>query len=269
VTSRLIFLLITTFWVIMNILLWRSEFSKSGQIGSTIPVETVWQKILTAPDDSSLEILQKGKRIGRCRWVANVAEPLSAAKLLDDEGVPEGMIKDPAGYTIDVDGNLALDTPPLRLRLNVHGGFSTNHQWREFVLRAALRPETWEVRANAARQTVALKFDGGEEKWERSFTFADLQDPKRLLREFGGAAFLAPWLAGSTLPANPKLFALGLNWRAQNDWLKIGHAQVRTYRLEAQLLDRYRAVVHVSRVGELLRVELPEDIVLVNEALSF
>jgi len=34
------------------------------------------------------------------------------------------------------------------------------------------------------------------------------------------------------------------------------------------LLDRYQAVVVVSRVGEILRVELPNGLLLVNEALT-
>jgi len=34
------------------------------------------------------------------------------------------------------------------------------------------------------------------------------------------------------------------------------------------VLDKYRAVVIVSRVGEILRVELPGDVVLVNEAIA-
>ena len=59
-----------------------------------------------------------------------------------------------------------------------------------------------------------------------------------------------------------------MQWVARNDWLKIGHAQVRVYRLQARLLDRYQIVVLVSRVGEILRVELPNGLLLVNEALS-
>ena len=50
--------------------------------------------------------------------------------------------------------------------------------------------------------------------------------------------------------------------------MKIGHAQVRVYWLRARLLDRYQIVVVVSRVGEILRVELPNGLLLVNEALS-
>jgi hypothetical protein len=42
---------------------------------------------------------------------------------------------------------------------------------------------------------------------------------------------------------------------------------VRVYHLQARLFDRYHIKVTVSRVGEILRVDLPDDWVLVNEAL--
>ena len=48
----------------------------------------------------------------------------------------------------------------------------------------------------------------------------------------------------------------------------VGRTELRVYRLEARLLGRYRAVLIVSPVGEILRVELPDDLVMVNEALD-
>ena len=60
---------------------------------------------------------------------------------------------------------------------------------------------------------------------------------------------------------------LGLKWKARNDWIKIGHNSVRAYRLEASLFDRYRMLILVSGVGEILRVELPEGWELVNDQL--
>ncbi len=43
---------------------------------------------------------------------------------------------------------------------------------------------------------------------------------------------------------------------------------MRVYRLEARLLGRFRAVILVSLEGEILRVELPDDIVLTNDVLT-
>jgi hypothetical protein len=43
---------------------------------------------------------------------------------------------------------------------------------------------------------------------------------------------------------------------------------MRIYQLESRLLDRYRVRVSVSPVGEILRVELPGDVLLQHETLS-
>ena len=72
--GRLVFPLIALFWVVMNFLLWRSEFGGRGEIGGAVPVEVVWNKILTAPDDSALEVSHRGTKIGYFRWRANVGE---------------------------------------------------------------------------------------------------------------------------------------------------------------------------------------------------
>ena len=47
------FSVILVFWLVMNGLLWRSEFGSGNKTGSTVPTSLVWEKILTAPDDSS------------------------------------------------------------------------------------------------------------------------------------------------------------------------------------------------------------------------
>jgi hypothetical protein len=74
---------------------------------------------------------------------------------------------------------------------------------------------------------------------------------------------------GLGLPSSPAAtVSLGLEWEASTDWLPIGHTQMRVYRLEARLLGRFRAVILVSLEGEILRVELPDDIVLTNDVLT-
>jgi hypothetical protein len=95
-----------------------------------------------------------------------------------------------------------------------------------------------------------------------------LRNPQTILQDLGVPAFLG-FLGGQMKLPNANALSLGLNWETRNDWLKIGRSAVRVYRLEARLFDRYRAVVFVSRVGEILRVELPDKIVLANEALNF
>jgi hypothetical protein len=264
---RFFFPLVALFWVTMNVLLWRAEFGNANQPGSTVSTEVVWQKILTAPDDSSMEIRWKGKRIGYCRWVANVGEQHATGRISSEDYEPDGMVKQLSGYTIDLEGNVLTGETPARVRFSSHAGFSTNHTWREFRARVALRPGVLGVEAKAADKTLSLKYDeGGGANWSRTFTFDELQNPRALVDELGGGP-LARGLMNQPLE-RPQDISLGAQWEARNDWLKIGHAQVRVYRLQARLLDRYQAVVIVSRVGEIMRVELPNGVLLINEALT-
>ena len=69
-------------------------------------------------------------------------------------------------------------------------------------------------------------------------------------------------------PAQAGPAALDLHWEARNDWLQIASERMRVYRLQAKLLDRFQLLLFISLEGEILRVELPDEIVLVNDHLS-
>jgi hypothetical protein len=265
--NRLYFPLIAAFWIVMNVLLWRAEFGGGREFGSAIPAEVVWQKILTAPDDSTLEISLNGRKIGYCRWSANAGEELAAGKTFREDYFPEGMVKRLGRYTIDLEGNVLPGQPATRVRFNLHLELSTNHAWRELSARVATRPSVWTVHAAAADDALDLNYEDEGGKWSRRFDFAEFRDPRKLLEESTGPlplALLDP-LAGFEQQKN---LSLALPWEARNDWLKIGHSQVRVYRLQAHLLDRYEIVIIVSRVGEIMRVKLPNGLLLVNEALT-
>lgn len=267
--NRVYFPLIALFWVVMNVLLWRAEFGGGREFGSAVAADVVWQKILTAPDDSTLEISLNGKKTGYCRWSANTGEEIATGKVGQEEAPPEGMVRHLSRYTIDLEGNILQERGAGRLRFNLHLVFATNQVWRELSMRIATRPSTWTVHTAAADRTLDLKYEDAAASWTRTFTFDDLRDPRVWLEEFGGPLPLA--LLGQVPglePGRPQKLALGLEWQARNDWLKIGHSQVRVYRLQAHLFDRYQVVVILSRVGEILRVELPNGLLLVNEALT-
>ena len=265
--NRIYFPLIALFWIVMNALLWRAEFGGGKEFGSAVSTEVVWQKILTAPDDSTLEISLNGKKIGYCRWSANAGDGVAAGKTSRQDYVPEGMVKHLNGYSIDLEGNILPGQPATRFRFNLKLQFATNYLWRELSVRLATRPSVWTIHSTPADEKLELKYEDESGKWSRTFDFDDLRDPRKLLDELAGPlplALLGP-VAGL---GHPKTLSLGLKWEAHNDWLRIGHSQVRVYRLQARLLDRYQAVVIVSRVGEIMRVELPNGLLLVNEALT-
>src|SRR5438552_13877136 len=143
--SRAALILITVFWITMNVLLWRAEYGPQRAAGASVPPELVWQKMLTAPDSSSLSIFHHGAKIGFCHWMTSVGEDLS--KLKGDEAPPEGMIERVTGYRIQFEGNLSLPDVPGRVRFDCNLKLATNQVWEEFSGRLNLRPTVWEVRS--------------------------------------------------------------------------------------------------------------------------
>src|ERR1700683_643253 len=110
--SRLTFFLIAAFWVAMNFLLWRAEYgSRGGEI--SVPVDLVWRKILTAPDASSLNIFQDGRRTGFCEFSTGVGQEM--AKLDENSPPPEGVVAR-AGYQIHLNGSASLGDFTNRVR---------------------------------------------------------------------------------------------------------------------------------------------------------
>lgn len=263
--------LVTVLWVTLTVLLCRSEFGARRPLGGSIPARVVWQKILTAPDQSTLEIRYGTNRIGYCRWRPDVGQELATgAILLEDEDPVEGMVRQLSHYTLDVDGNFALPDFPTRIRFSMALKLDTNQTWQTFATRVVLRPDFYELSANAAAQTVQLRFEAGADRMDRQFRFAELRNPQKLLLEFGGP-MLPMMLTAAGVPLSTNSIspaALGLRWEARNDSIVIGKNRVRAYRLQTKIFDRYRITFYVSPVGEILRGELPGDVTLVNDQLA-
>jgi hypothetical protein len=180
----------------------------------------------------------------------------------------EGRVKRLTGYTVDLEGNLRFEAENLPVRFQGHAEFGTHHAWRDVSGRLVLRPALWEVRANAGKETITLKQEGTDHPGEQTFSFAQLTGFQAWLP--GLAAAGLPGFLGDLLgesQAQPAKAGLGLGWDARQDWMEIGHTPVRVYRLRTRLLDRYEATVLVSRVGEILRVDLPNGLRLENEAM--
>lgn len=251
----------------MNLLLWRAEYGHRDRMAASVPAEVVWQKMLTAPDTSSLSIFHHGKKVGFCHWITSVGEELAQAK--EEDEPPEGMVGHVSGYRIQIEGNLAQPDSPNRVRFDGMLRLSTNKIWQDFNLHLNLRPVVWEVRSVAAEQTLHLKAVEGDATFDRVFKFSDLENPAALLQELAG-----PWAFGalqslglSARPSGATSPSLGLKWEAARDSMDVRHASVRAYRLRTRFLDRYQIVIFISRVGEILRVELPDEIVLTNDQL--
>ena len=253
------------FWITMMILLWRAEYRGEASLGSSVSPEVVWEKILTAPDDSTLSIAVKGRKIGYCRWVPNIADPESTGKI-SSENTPEGMIQKPTGYTLLLEGSYLFEEDGARLRFEANAALRTNYTWRTLDVKASVNPQQWSINADAVRQKVSINFQEGAMRLGHTFNFAQLQNPAGLLSALGMPSIPLPMASLSTLTNNPNI-SLGLDWKAYNDVLKIGPSQLRVYRLRARLLESYEVSIVTTRVGEILRMELPNGIVLVNDLL--
>src|SRR5215468_2687458 len=173
---RAVLILLTGFWLAMNVLLWRSEYGQRKQGGAPMPAEVVWQKMLTAPDTSSLTIYHHRKKVGFCHWITSIAQDLSMTK--EEALPPEGMVGSVSGYRVQLEGNLATDNDSAnRLRFDGNVKLGRKKNWKEFNLRINLRPTTWEVHSVAAEQTVHLKAEEGDASFAQVFKFSDLADP--------------------------------------------------------------------------------------------
>src|SRR5580765_931666 len=111
-------LLVTAFFITMNVLLWRSEFGVNHQFGASLPANGVWEKVLTAPDNSFLSIRHHGKKIGTCHWSPSIGQERSARLLVEDPS-PEGMIEAPSSYTIDINGNVVVEEAKVGFTVDV------------------------------------------------------------------------------------------------------------------------------------------------------
>jgi hypothetical protein len=260
--SRFIFLLLAAFWITMNVLLWRSEIGARGS-GSAMPPEVVWQKILTAPDSSSLTIVQHGTRIGYCHWSTAVGDQWGN---VTDENLPTGLPGKLPGYRLHIEGSGRLIESTNQVRFDGHLTLDQKRSWQEVLLRLHVRPLDLEILSKASEQSVHVKGDSGGARFQATFTSTDLQNPALLLNRF--TTMPAEWLDEIKSPAGGgALPAMGLKWEAHEDTLQVGHSRMRIYRLQTRVLDRFEAKFYVSRVGEILRIELPDDLVFVNDSL--
>ncbi len=267
--SRIFFAAIAGFWLVMNFLLWRSQSGAHSQIGSAIPVEVVWDKILTAPDNSSLDIYDHEKRTGFCQWMATVGGAAQALnQSLSKDYAPDGLIPQPSGYELSLEGNTAMFGTN-RVRFEMHLRLSTNQTWQDFRFTAKMRPMVWDIHAIAAARKIMVKVNGDGGSWQRTLKFSDFQHPESLLEEAGGNDF-AGFAGAANLPLQKDSItqaAAGLQWKAHEDWMQFGHSRVRVYRLETEIFGQ-RLSILTSRAGEILWVEAPNKLTFRNEAFS-
>jgi hypothetical protein len=263
---RLTFFAIAAFWVAMNVLLWRAEYDSHGP-GVRVPTALVWQKILTAPDRSSLNIFQNSQRTGFCEFFTGVEQEMAN---LDESKVPPAGIASRKGYQVRLNGNVSLGDFADRLTFSSQMEFSREREWQELNLKLSSRFAVIEIHALAAEQNVHLKIISDGMTNVEVFSFADLQNPDAWWRVFNGNSG-GDWIPGLDLrfgaPTNPNVLARQIRWEAHRDRLIVNREPVPAYRLEARIFDR-PVVIYVSTLGEILRVDLPGGVVALLDQLG-
>jgi hypothetical protein len=253
--ARLTFVGLAVFWLTMNVLLWRAEFGSRG--GDTpVPVRLVCQKILTAPDASSLTVYQDGERMGYCEFSTGIGREM--AEVDADKPPPEGLVKR-AGYQVHIAGNVAFNGFTNRVKFNGNLQFSNARQWRRLDLKISTQHSVVEIHSVATNQSVHFKVVNDGAVLERDFTFDELQNPVSVVRGFAGN-IADPLVGALDLPGlSPVNTSQSLEWHASRTRVKIGNESVPIYRLETSVLGR-NITVDISTLGEVLRVELPGNV---------
>lgn len=269
--QRIILGSVTFFWLVMNILLWRWEYTDQRP-GQEVEAASVWQKILRSPDLAYLDIYKKNRwrrPLGSFRWSSEIVDTdfintTSGATL-------DGMIRKATGYSIEI-SNGYLDLPELpRIRYKLQLDFDANIKWKSLRIDFRQVPVIATVSSTATNNTAEFNIDTGEQVTTRIVPFADLRQPSKVaalsVELFTGSKQAAPWVEYLLQGLNPAAqlnYSADLEWKARYDWLPQVTSRIRVYRLEANLSGSKLLTIYVSRVGEILRIELPNEIVIRN-----
>jgi hypothetical protein len=264
--TRLLAFVFGTFWLVMLGLLCWSEFGGRRHLGSGASVATVWNKMLNSPDFSALVIHYGNEDIGYCKWAPTILQSSAKSTGSEDARNLEGMVRDVVGYNLTLDGAFTLPGDKNRYSFKLKLNFSKADQWRDFDFKFNDSATTVRLTSVATTKELELKVEGATELQTR-IDFDDLRNPGQLVGQLGGPlAALAfanlPFLPRGT-NGSPALASLA--WDAQYDWIRILNQRVQCYRLSTRVLDRHEIVVYISRVGEVLRIELPAGVTMVND----
>jgi hypothetical protein len=121
------------------------------------------------------------------------------------------------------------------------------------------------LQTEAGSDRVRLVYEEGRRRFEQSFETRD-----RTALRLMAAPYLASVPAG-LIPdqawTNPGALSGSVTLEARSDWMQVGRSRLRVHRLTARLPGQLEATAFISRAGELLKVQLPDRLQLVNEAI--
>jgi hypothetical protein len=227
----------------------------------------VWQRILTSPDSSSLAILKQDRRLGFVHLITSVADSLNQGSATN---APEGMVRDITVYRLDVSGSIDDLGNGAGLRFDGEITLSQQQQWEQLELQIISRPLFIALDSVRSEGLLHIKIDGPDVNLERAVRLDSLSHPEALVSTLlDPTALFALDVLPFPMP-DPSLVAhsAGLQWSASTDFMKLGNSSSQVYRLDLEPMDGMPITLLVSRAGEILRVDLPHNLILVNEALT-
>ena len=291
-SQRILFGIITVFWMVMNVLLWQAE-----HFGAKVPVDTVWRRVLSPEEDISLyDIYRAGAKelFGSFTWMATAVDENGTMLPL------ENMTRQPAGYTIEIDATPPDTTGSIKLsngrilEFTLDLQFDQNHDWRSLALTVnppAIRSpggdppkQEWMLTLLSAvtNDVVELSLERNQDE-VRNFEINPSRDGL-----IGTTGILLKQLGGETLLGNDQSFGVlsrsadvqkmlqlatppgtrllphrrfQLPWEARYGTLPDHSRSLRVYRVTTSLsvgvMDFGEIVAYVGQNGELLRAQLP------------
>ena len=277
------------FWLVMNLLLWRSEYG-AGVSGNPLPVEKVLSRILETPDPSELDIYLGNEKKGSCRWmVVQVGEEGMVAAEKDQEGDVDleaaemaGLIQDIHAYAISLDGQLQWEDQPRRIRFMIQLDLSSDRQWVSLDGKVGMAGTWVHIHARRGEETFAIELDEEDAQTARiEWSFDELRDPETALAKLTSLSGLPPLAVSMILgsvkslpnmkvvdrPSDPSPEAGFAAWKAASDWLNVAHSRMRVYRMDGPYGEDLPFKVTINRAGEILLVELPRGLRFRNQGV--
>lgn len=265
--SRLSLAVLGVFWGVMCVLLWRTEYTGSRFQGVPVDPHAVWGKILTSPDSSSLAILRRNRRIGFCHLITSVADNLNRSS---QTNAPEGLVRNIGHYKLDLSGSINDWGNGTRVRFDGVLTLTQDREWTDFRLQVIVQPWFFTVESERSEGLLRLMVDSPEFSIQRSLPLTDVHQQLSLFSGLLSPAAL-PQLEALPFPLPASVSSTNappVEWTASTDRLMIGNTASPVYRLQTNPVEGYVMTILVSRAGEILRIDLPGDLTLVNEALT-
>jgi hypothetical protein len=260
-TSRITLIASALFWVVMNGLLWQAEWGDRFTSGSELSPDLIWQKILDSPDSSVLSIRYQGRTLGSLEWHPSILEVSRS-----NTTAIEGMVSAPAGHAIRVSTRIhGSDSPLDRMMVLGTVELSSSNTWERLQVRVDQRPKSWEIQAEAGSDQIRMIYEEGRQRFEQTFETRNRAALQLMLAPYL-TALPSGFIPNNAL-SHPESLARNVSIDARSDWMQIGRSRVRVYRLSARLPGQLEATAFISRAGELLRIQLPDRLQLVNDAI--